>query len=147
MKSTCGIFIVDCNNKFLVGHPTGIYKPFCWSIPKGEPDPGETRLQTAVREVFEETGIKIDPKKVQFLWSSEYATGRKVLHAYIVKIDDDGEDLNPHCDSLFMNKEGKLIPEIDDFKWVTVEEAEKICHEAQIKIFPLVAKKISEWNG
>lgn len=29
-----------------------------WSFPKGHCDPGETSQQTAVREVFEETGIR-----------------------------------------------------------------------------------------
>jgi 8-oxo-dGTP pyrophosphatase MutT (NUDIX family) len=147
MKSTCGIFIVDKKNRILVGHPTEVYKPFCWSIPKGEQDPGESTAQTAVREVFEETGIRVDPSQIEYLWNSVYATNRKTLHAYIVKLDVDGETLNAHCDSMFQNRAGKMIPEIDEFRWVTLEEAEKICHESQIRLLPLVAKKISTWNG
>ncbi len=31
-----------------------------WTLPKGTPNPGETREQTAVREVAEETGLEVE---------------------------------------------------------------------------------------
>lgn len=31
-----------------------------WGFPKGHPDPDETHRQTAIRECFEETGIRFD---------------------------------------------------------------------------------------
>ncbi|MFL5776865.1 MAG: NUDIX domain-containing protein, partial [Chloroflexota bacterium] len=30
-----------------------------WTLPKGTPDPGETREETALREVREETGLDV----------------------------------------------------------------------------------------
>lgn len=30
-----------------------------WAFPKGHPEPGETPLETAERELFEETGLKV----------------------------------------------------------------------------------------
>lgn len=42
------------------------YKPY-WTFPGGLIDPGETPKQGAIRETFEEVGIKVDPKKVEFV--------------------------------------------------------------------------------
>jgi 8-oxo-dGTP pyrophosphatase MutT (NUDIX family) len=30
-----------------------------WALPKGTPEPGESNLQAAIREVTEETGLKV----------------------------------------------------------------------------------------
>ncbi len=38
----------------------GIREPERWRLPKGTPDRGETILQTAVREVEEETGFRVE---------------------------------------------------------------------------------------
>ena len=37
----------------------GRHSPPLWALPKGTPDPGETHEQTALREVEEETGLKV----------------------------------------------------------------------------------------
>lgn len=54
-----------------VAKPSNNYGP--WTFPKGRVDPGETREQAAVREVFEETGIhaKIINSPVAYLGSGK----------------------------------------------------------------------------
>jgi len=42
------------------------YKPY-WTFPGGIIDPGETPKQAAIRETFEEVGITIDSKDVEFV--------------------------------------------------------------------------------
>lgn len=56
-----------------------------WDLPKGHVDPGETKMQTALRELDEETGIKkrqidIDPKFqfVHHYWVTR-KSGRRCL--------------------------------------------------------------------
>jgi len=38
-----------------------------WAGPSGKVDPEETEIEAMVREVFEETGLHIDPKKLIFI--------------------------------------------------------------------------------
>lgn len=42
------------------------YKPY-WTFPGGIIDAGETPKEGAIRETFEEVGVAIDPKKVEFV--------------------------------------------------------------------------------
>ena len=57
-------------------HPRG-RRPGLWALPKGNIDPGETPAETAVREVYEETGVvgKLDEKlgdvKYTYTWDGE----------------------------------------------------------------------------
>jgi len=41
-----------------------------WAGPSGKVDPGETEIHAIVREVFEETGLKLESKKVIFIEKS-----------------------------------------------------------------------------
>jgi 8-oxo-dGTP diphosphatase len=42
------------------------YKSY-WTLPGGIIDPHETPKEAAIRETFEEVGIRIDPQKVEFV--------------------------------------------------------------------------------
>lgn len=42
------------------------YKPY-WTFPGGIIEPGETPKEGAIRETFEEVGIKVNPKDVEFV--------------------------------------------------------------------------------
>ena len=52
-------------------------KPGVWALPKGKIDPGETAAETAVREVFEETGVhgtvveKLGDSRYVYTWDGE----------------------------------------------------------------------------
>jgi tRNA nucleotidyltransferase (CCA-adding enzyme) len=62
----CGI-ILEQNNKVLLVYG---YKSKKWGFPKGHMEYGETEEQTAQRELYEETGIYLDPshltKRIRF---------------------------------------------------------------------------------
>ena len=61
-----------------------------WGLPKGTPEDGETQEQTALREVSEETGLRVGIE--QFIDSIEYCFERygdgapchKVVHFYLM---------------------------------------------------------------
>ena len=62
-----------------------------WVLPKGTVEPGETFEQTALREVYEETGAKA--KIVQFIGTSHYTFNTsteiidKRVHWFLMKTD------------------------------------------------------------
>ena len=60
-----GVFVVRPDGKFLVGLRKGSHAADCWGFPGGHVDPGETWVQCAVRETFEETNIILG--RVNFL--------------------------------------------------------------------------------
>jgi 8-oxo-dGTP pyrophosphatase MutT (NUDIX family) len=56
-RKSCGVLpcrTVNADREYLI-----VYEHFsqCWSLPKGHMEAGETEAQTALRELFEETGL------------------------------------------------------------------------------------------
>ena len=84
-----------------------------WTLPKGTPNPGETREQTALREVGEETGLEV--RITDVLDSIEYwfiqrgTRIHKTVHYYLM--EPIGGDLAGHDH------------EFDQVRWVRFDEA------------------------
>tara|TARA_B110000285_G_scaffold96052_1_gene109585 strand:- start:10972 stop:11577 length:606 start_codon:yes stop_codon:yes gene_type:complete len=90
-KYSAGLAIIY-KGQILLGHTTGRKWTNSFGIPKGGIDEGESKLDAAIRETYEEVGIKIPRKLID---STEYTfvvTSRKyankVVYYYIVMIDD-----------------------------------------------------------
>jgi predicted NUDIX family NTP pyrophosphohydrolase len=54
----------DDRRRLLLVHPTSGPWWASWSIPKGMVEPGEDALSAAIRETFEETGIRVDRDRI-----------------------------------------------------------------------------------
>ena len=129
-----GLFLVNKNDKLLICHPTK-HKPTSWSIPKGKVDEGETMLEAAIRETYEESNILI-PKDAKFieLPMVEYKHQKKSLCSFLVLqtqnqiIDWDSFILK--CNANVPIEKGGY-PEMDDYKWVDLDEAKTLLHETQ----------------
>ena len=102
----------------LIVHASGNYnrkKP--WSIPKGEPDPGETDLEAvARRETLEETDVTAGTLKG--IGTIKYSKSGKTIHAFAGPAPDDA---TPSCASW----------EIDQARFVPLDEARKLLHPEQ----------------
>jgi 8-oxo-dGTP diphosphatase len=83
-----------------------------WSLPKGKVDKGETWKKTALREVVEETGFEAKIKKYAGSISYLLDGKPKVVLFWHMKIKSE--------------KKNKMNGEVDQVRWVTVEEAEKL---------------------
>ena len=67
-----GVVINDEGRVLLIRHRNGT-----WVFPKGHVEPGESKVDTAVREVEEEAGVQavaIDPRQT---WQTEYVNPRR----------------------------------------------------------------------
>lgn len=83
-----------------------------WSLPKGKPQAGENAIQTAVREVIEETGL--DFRVGPFLGILEYTVGNRHKSVSYWSMRLVGTESEPAA--LDMD-------EIDDFTWLSVDAA------------------------
>jgi 8-oxo-dGTP pyrophosphatase MutT (NUDIX family) len=129
-----GLFLLNKDNKVLICHPTN-HKATSWSIPKGKVDEGESLISAAIRETYEESNILI-PIYSKFIELPivEYKHKRKTLCSFLVL-----ESQNPtiifnnfdlKCNSNVPIEKGGY-PEMDDYKWVELDEAKTMLHETQ----------------
>jgi len=108
-EKSCGVLpyrMVDGQQEFLLVFET--YSK-CWSIPKGHMEAGESELQTALRELKEETGLSasLDTNRIASVEYSISSFAKKEVVFYLGEV--------------------KGVPkvredEIDKFKWVTADE-------------------------
>lgn len=129
-----GMFLVNKDNKILVGHPTH-HKPEFWSIPKGKVDDGETLLEAAIRETWEESNVQLDSNDGQYTQLNKrvYKHKKKEITSYVrlEMVDEDWDNLDIKCNSNVPEERGGF-PEMDDYKWVTLDEARNILHDTQV---------------
>lgn len=131
MLYTHGIIMLDKNrSNVLLVHPTGHKRDF-WEIPKGLGEPGEAPLASAIREFTEETGNNpyAATDFLQPLGVFVYANRKKSLIAFgSIAVRNFN---NPfRCDSTF-ERDGRQIPEIDEYWWCPIELATKFMHDTQ----------------
>jgi 8-oxo-dGTP pyrophosphatase MutT (NUDIX family) len=99
-----------------------------WGLPKGTPEKAEEPIQTATRELFEETGLKdVKVESRQMFIEPPYSfemhgiTYVKTNSYFICFVDE-------------MTK-GDDLDEIDEIRWVSFDEARKtLTHESIIKV-------------
>lgn len=88
-----------------------------WDFPKGGIELNETKIQAAIREVSEETGIK----NLEFAWgktfyqTEEFGKNRKTVYYFVAKTDE--EEIKMGISPTL----GR--PEHDEYRWVSFEDA------------------------
>lgn len=108
-EKSCGVLpyrIVNGKREFLL-----VFEAFskCWSLPKGHIEMGETDIQTALRELAEETGLtaKLDTSRQASIEYPISSFARKEVSFCLGEVEGEPKV-----------RQG----EIDKYKWVSAEE-------------------------
>ncbi len=146
-RQSAGLLMVRLTSgapEVLIVHPGG---PFYakkdlghWTIPKGEPNPGEDLLLTAQREFLEETGF---PPTLPFLpLDTIRQAGGKLVTAWAFLGNCDPTLLRSStCQIEWPPRSKQLltIPEIDRAAWFTLPEAHRHLRDTQRPFLDRVA--------
>lgn len=148
MKKSAGLAIIY-NGMILLGHTTGRDWYGSYSIPKGGIESNETNIEAAIRETFEEIGIKvpmklIDTTEYTFVVTSKNKDYNKTVYYYVVKIND----LNQlGLTDIKIPKSKLQVEEIDWAGFLTYNEAIKRVMKSQLSLINnLVSRGLIESN-
>ena len=115
-EKSCGVIVYRRNQEhidlLLVKNRYGGH----WSFPKGHVEGNETEVQTALREVREETGLEVEVGEPFDAWTLR-APGRRILGVDFV------------C--RWRSGDVRLSHEHESFAWLTLEEVEAKGWEAE----------------
>ncbi len=107
-EESCGAVIYS-DNEFLLLH----YEAGHWDFPKGNTERGETKLETTIREIKEETGLEdlefTDfEKKINYFYRRNGKTIYKTVTYFLAKPKD---------------RKVEISSEHQGFEWLAYEEA------------------------
>lgn len=145
---SCGFLIHDVTtDKYLLCHATQSGKTSFidgnWTIPKGVMDDGETDLQCAIRETYEETGINlldfVSMDKLSQCTKHVLLTKKKDIHVFTLHTDDKRlVSFDMRCTSIIDNPtmpHMNGLPEVDQFGWFDANECKGMVFNSLKQLF------------
>ena len=116
------------------------HAPAMCGLPKGTPEPGESEVQTALREVREETGLEVESQgrigsiNYWFADSKQDVRFNKTVHFYLML--PTGGDLSLHDD------------EFDAVEWLSSSDAlSALTYQSEVDIVLKCLSMVSEEAG
>ena len=121
-----------------------------WGIPKGLVDEGETLIDAAVRECYEEVGFKVDPKGLRELGFVKMKNGKEV-HAWAYEVEP-GTQITISSNNFDLewprgSGEIRQFPEVDRAEWFTIEIALNKLINAQVEFLQRLKLLVSQVNS
>ena len=144
-QTTCATLIkAALTNNFLICHATETRH---WSLPKGVFDStvDSNLKEAAIRELEEETGIKVpDDFNLKFVGKYGY-TLQKDFALFCYQLEEEIPISELNCSTLFKSHySGKMIKEVDQYKWVSKDEMYKHLNPKQSQLLRNVESELEE---
>jgi 8-oxo-dGTP pyrophosphatase MutT (NUDIX family) len=116
--TSCGVVVLSRRRVFAC-RATGTRR---WDLPKGIADPGETPRAAAVREAWEEAGLRLDPATLHDLGDFAYLRAKR-LHLFALHAAEGALDPSRcRCRSFFAHPVTRRpTPEADAFAWQALD--------------------------
>lgn len=134
-----GVVILDKKQRILLVKEKQGRKKGLWHIPSGSVEKGESVEDAAVREAFEETGLRVELGAFIGAFIGTYPDGDFVLrHAWLATVQGDSKKAKPH-----------LADEISETRYFTRDEFNELYQQRKIrmhhtKVFYDEALKLTE---
>ncbi len=135
--TSCGVVITN-GEQLVLGHVT---RGKWWDLPKGGMNSGESFLQTAVRELQEETGLEVKETDLVPLGVFTYKP-KKDLVLYLWRVVTMPDPQTLVCRSTFKDSKGRDVKELDKFKTASWKQAETLVNPDMQRVLKQVEKQI-----
>ena len=127
-EKSCGCIVINEKNQVLLIHHNAGH----WDFPKGHVEKGETEVQTAIREVKEETNIDVEVND-KYRYTVEYSPKENVIKEVVYFLAKNISD----------DKEAQL-EEVSEVQWFDFEEAlDKITYDTSKQILQKLKEDLS----
>jgi len=128
---SCGIVLVN-RRRLFVCRATGTRR---WDLPKGVRDAGESPRDAALREAWEESGLRLDPASLHELGEFPYLPGKR-LHLFALHAADAAFDpAQCRCRAFFEHPyTRRRTPEADSFAWQPLDDMAMWCGKSMAKV-------------
>lgn len=128
-EKSCGCIILNDKKEVLLVH----HNKGHWDFPKGHVEEGETELQTAIREVKEETNIDVEVNE-KYRYTVEYSPKEDVIKEVVFFLAKNIND----------NKTAQL-EEVDEVQWFQLEDAiERITYDTSKEVLIRLKKDLED---
>ena len=109
-EKSCGCIVINEKNEVLLIHHNSGH----WDFPKGHVEDGETEVETAIREVKEETGIDVKVNE-KFRYTIVYSPKENIIKEVVFFLATN-----------ISNNKNPQLEEVSEVQWVEYNEALKI---------------------
>lgn len=128
-EKSCGCIVINDKNEVLLIHHNAGH----WDFPKGHVEEGETEIETAIREVKEETNIDVEVNE-EYRYDTKYSPKEDVIKEVIYFLARNISD----------NKQAQL-EEVSEVKWFNFNDAvNKITFDNSREILIQLKKDLEE---
>jgi bifunctional NMN adenylyltransferase/nudix hydrolase len=130
INSLCADTVVECKGYILLGKRKGSVGKRTWALPGGHKDKGETLQATALRELDEETCIKVPPMVLR----------KSIVNSHVFDNPGRSETIDEKITQAFhliLDNEPKLPKirandDLEEVKWVRLCDIRDMSHTGQI---------------